>query len=128
MEIARLWYRDRHTFLVQCATFLTAAIAFLPTRGFSQASNLDSQLIQAVYHRDLAAVKQLIADGANPNASDVPGMDCFGGDGFEPPPLHIAARYAVTYPILVYLVEHGANLELRSKATDCMAGAPKEER
>ena len=59
-------------------------------------------LTQAIRQKDLAAVCQLVESGANVNALGVGGLT----------PLMLAAQQPENHKMVVYLVEHGADVRL----------------
>jgi ankyrin repeat protein len=107
---------------------IVVSLFILNIRLDASAQSLEEQLIKAVAYNDIVAVQNLVQAGANINADRVPDTDCFGNPSFSPPPLHKATHSDERLPILKYLIEQGANLELKSHWNDCMAGFPREER
>lgn len=82
--------------------------------------NLDKQLNSAISARNLPLIEELIGKGANPNNTEIPSKDCFGGADFDLPPIvRAAAIEDKDSLILKYLIEHGGNINLRSKSKDC---------
>lgn len=93
------------------------------------ASPLDADLVKATYAGDADRVAALLNQGASPTNPDIPGKTCFGTDGFEPPALVIAARYEKSLPVLQrFLDVPNVDINVRSKASDCLAGAQQETR
>jgi len=101
---------------------LIAASMGISLHGLA-AENLDRELLDAVWRSNIPEATRLISLGANPNNADIPDKDCRGQPSVADPAPVLAAYWNQTTSALKFLIENGgANIDIRSKAEDCVGG------